>query len=263
MPFRSSSAYDRFEHLLRTECRHVLCSEIQEFLKALLETSKTRLTELPRGAIVWRAQIGFKGIVDVKDQEGGSPFEFVPFPKRRLKPPRNHKSEGRANVRGIPCLYVSTDRRTAVAELRPEIGAHLSVACLKLRRHLRVIDATNDELSSMEWHSRNRVKSENDLDFVVRRIWSQINRAFSRPVTREDSATNYIPTQVLAEFFRQNGFDGIAYRSSQGPGHNIALFNLCDATIQGRFTVAVRSVEYKIDCLYPHSITQSDEWCAK
>ena len=34
-----------------------------------------------------------------------------------------------------------------------------------------------------------------------------------------------MPTQVLAEFFRESGLDGIAYGSSLGPGHNLVLFD--------------------------------------
>lgn len=38
--------------------------------------------------------------------------------------------------------------------------------------------------------------------------------------------TDYVPTQVIAELFRVQGFDGLAYRSSLGDGHNVGLFDL-------------------------------------
>ena len=49
-------------------------------------------------------------------------------------------------------------------------------------------------------------------------------------------------TQVLAELFRENGVDGIRYRSAVGIGHNLALFDLgCADVISGQL--------YKIDKL--------------
>ena len=35
----------------------------------------------------------------------------------------------------------------------------------------------------------------------------------------------------MAELFKTNGFDGIAYRSWLGPGHNVALFDLGAANL--------------------------------
>ena len=49
--------------------------------------------------------------------------------------------------------------------------------------------------------------------------------------TASDDRADYAATQIVAELFRQNGFDGIAYRSSSGPGHNIALFDLNAANV--------------------------------
>ena len=46
------------------------------------------------------------------------------------------------------------------------------------------------------------------------------------PVTSNETTADYAPTQIIAELFKNNGFDGIAYRSSLGKGHNIILFDL-------------------------------------
>jgi hypothetical protein len=46
-------------------------------------------------------------------------------------------------------------------------------------------------------------------------IWYAIDQAFRRPVlVFGDELSNYAPTQVIAEFFKKNGFDGIAYQSA-------------------------------------------------
>ncbi|MFZ0569740.1 MAG: RES domain-containing protein [Rhodomicrobium sp.] len=44
-----------------------------------------------------------------------------------MKPIPNWLSEGRANPRGIPYLYLASTRDTALAEVRPWIGSHITV----------------------------------------------------------------------------------------------------------------------------------------
>jgi hypothetical protein len=64
-----------------------------------------------------------------------------------------------------------------------------------------------------------------------RAVWRDIDRAFSEPVSRTDDVADYAPTQMLAEIFRQQGLDGVGYRSAMGPGRNIALFDLESADV--------------------------------
>ncbi len=42
---------------------------------------------------------------------------------------------------------------------------------------------------------------------------------------------DYVPTQVLAELFKNNDFDGVAYGSALGNGLNIVLFDLATARL--------------------------------
>ena len=47
----------------------------------------------------------------------------------------------------------------------------------------------------------------------------------SRPLERDDDKTHYLPCQKLAEFIKQNRYDGIRYPSAVCPGGtNIVLF---------------------------------------
>lgn len=57
-------------------------------------------------------------------------------------------------------------------------------------------------------------------------VWIDIDNAFSRPVTKSDDAADYVPTQILAEVFKNAGYDAIGYKSQFGEkGLNIVLFN--------------------------------------
>ena len=48
---------------------------------------------------------------------------------------------------------------------------------------------------------------------VPKIVWRWIDLAFSEPVDREDSTVDYVPTQIIAELFKTNGFGGVKYRS--------------------------------------------------
>ena len=55
--------------------------------------------------------------------------------------------------------------------------------------------------------------------------------SFSEPLERSDDVAEYIPTQVVAELFKREGYDGIAYKSAFGEkGYNICLFDV-DAAV--------------------------------
>jgi hypothetical protein len=58
-------------------------------------------------------------------------------------------------------------------------------------------------------------------------VWAHIDRAFAEPLTRDDDVAEYASTQILAERFKREGFDGIAYKSNFGKdGYNVAFFDL-------------------------------------
>lgn len=45
-------------------------------------------------------------------------------------------------------------------------------------------------------------------------------------MSKEESDIGYLPTQAIAEYIKNNGYDGIKYSSSiSKDGYNIAVFN--------------------------------------
>jgi RES domain-containing protein len=91
---------------------------------------------IPRRTVVWRAQQGCAW----KAFDGTDlPTAFQP---ERMKPLPDSAKEGRANAKGIPCLYVATDKETAMSEVRPWIGSFVSVAALELRRDFVIVNCT-------------------------------------------------------------------------------------------------------------------------
>jgi hypothetical protein len=147
-----------------------------------------------------------------------------------MKPLSYRAHEGRVNPKGIPCLYLSDDRDTAMTETRPWIGSCVSVGQFVIVRELRVVDCTGDRKQGF-WISLHDPFKQPDPATREDYVWGAINRAFSTPVTRGDDVAEYAPTQVLAEAFQSVGYDGIIYGSRLGKGKAIAIFDLTAAEL--------------------------------
>jgi len=90
---------------------------------------------------------------------------------------------------------------------------------------------------------QNEINDFDESDYFHREVavWNDINRAFSEPITANDSSADYVTTQILAELFKNEGYDGIAYKSSLGEGYNTSLFDPSSAEIISCSLFSVRS----------------------
>lgn len=199
---------------------------------------------MEEGNGVWRAQKGHgwrtvnrsetRELSDDQVENSVTYQEPIPHSKDRMKPMEGKASEGRANPKGIPYLYVAENKRTAVTEVRPWVGAWVTVSVLRTTRDLYLVDCSQggynirlDEPPPEEW------------DEIV---WQEVDRAFSRPVTREDDTASYAPTQIIADLFKREGYDGILYQSSLTEGRNVVLFDLDAAEVDRSELISVNSV---------------------
>ena len=159
-----------------------------------------------------------------------------------MKPLIGRATEGRVNPKGIPYLYLATDRDTALAEVRPWIGSFISIGQFKTLRELRIVNCTTDRKGfhiSLEGEPSPQAREE--------AVWAHIDRAFATPVSPSDDVADYVPTQIIAERFKANKFDGVAYRSSLGGGHNIALFDLDAAELIKPFLFQVKKITFDFE----------------
>lgn len=234
--FASIHSYSQFAASVARQWRY-LQHEQADFIAAVRATCHSRAEAVPKGMNVYRAQEGH----DWRD--GGTDGEQIEVPSAfsptRMRPFPDKAREGRANARGIPCLYVATHHETAIAEVRPWIGSFVSVALFEIVRDLKVVNVTTDNRSNLIF------AVEPPADVRERQNWAAIGRAFSRPVTADDFIADYAPTQILAEVIRSEGFDGIAYGSSLGPGHNLALFDLDCAILTGGQLMSIDGIQFR------------------
>jgi hypothetical protein len=85
-------------------------------------------------------------------------------------------------------------------------------------------------------------------------VWNDISKAFSRPVNREDQESAYLPTQTLAEAFKAEGFDGLAYRSGLERGTNVVLFDVRVAKLTHLFVYTLKKVRYDFEAVPNYGI---------
>lgn len=80
-------------------------------------------------------------------------------------------------------------------------------------------------------------------------VWSYIDKSFAEPMSSEDDPVHYIPTQIIAELFKKQGLDGIAYKSNFGGEHgfNIMLFDPSSAAFVSSGLVEVTQADYSLE----------------
>lgn len=239
--FKSWWDYMTFSHAVKHKSRFVHDKVVTAFLDTLLQTSKTRHRHIPADRYVWRAQSG--AVTEIREQDDVEYDELVPYPVHRMKPLPYSAHEGRVNPKGIPCLYVATDKETAMSEVRPSVGDKISLAQLRLTRELTLIDFSvghENAGTPLFLEEPSPKKRENA-------VWTHVDQAFSKPVTTDHATAEYVPTQIIAEHFKNSDFDGVVYKSRLGPGYNLALFNVDVAEVVSCSLQSVKSVNFEFN----------------
>ena len=238
--FKSWRSYHSFAFNVMRKNRYVFPKEIDNFLNTVSATSENRRFRIRKGKTFWRAQHGY---TLTRIQQDSQEFEVEgPRPQERMKPLRQSAREGRINPKGIPCLYLGSDKDTAMAKVRRWLGEYISVAQFKTNKNLSIVDCRIriEESSKIHFNEPPRNTRE-EL------VWSDINRSFSQPVTSDEGIAEYAPTQILAEAFQRNGFDGILYKSLLGSGYNLAIFDIDCADILNCFLFKTSKIKFKFE----------------
>lgn len=160
-----------------------------------------------------------------------------------MKPLLGKALEGRLNPKGIPSLYLSTDKDTAMAEVRPWVGSLISIGQFRILKDHNVIDCS----LKYEHDGWTYYFEEPPPEVRERVVWSDIERAFSKPINQNDQSADYVPTQIIVELFKNKGLDGIYYKSALGEGHNIVLFDLDAAEIINLSLYKAKMVSFKFE----------------
>ena len=157
------------------------------------------------------------------------------------KPSVEQSQHGRANPRGIPYLYIASDVKTAIAEVRPSVGDNVTVGSFMVKAPLKVVDLRDPKIDDP-------FRFGDNLEFVMRylRFLRRLGSELSKTVTPKEAELEYIPLQYLCEFIRNCGFDGVVYNSSVAEGYNLAVFadDKLECTSTGLYEIG--KIEYTL-----------------
>jgi hypothetical protein len=215
-------SYIAFRKRILNNERYFLGEESQSFLTALLGSSRKRVKTIEKGVVYYRARVNPEGVSGPLSLQGAKPIPDL-------------KSEGRANPYNINFLYLANKKEVAIAEARAALYSPVTVFSFRVTKDLRLIDFAHERPSGFSPFRLEKTKEESECQ-----TWLEIGSDFSRPLSTSDTRDGYIPTQILAEFFKSKGYDGVIYQSqfdakvfgtekSEIVHENIALFSLDNA----------------------------------
>lgn len=157
--------------------------------------------ELPVGSVLWRCRILSEFASTDKDDVA---FKIGPAPLHVVK-------NNRMSPAGISYTYLAEDDETAIAEIRPNVGDHVWSCSFATKKALRVVDLSDVRAF--------KAPSIFDPTFTpdMKRV-PDFLKAFadeiSQPVSAEASIIEYVPSQMVCEYIRSLGYDGVCFRSS-------------------------------------------------
>jgi hypothetical protein len=250
--FESKQAYWNFAKAVKTGRRFIFDGKEGSFIAAVRAASKSRVYYLKSGKSLYRAQVGSEF---APENEMGFEEEHPLSIARMIPDPKYIKYGGRANPPGFAYLYLSTSEKTALAEMRPWIEESLTLAIFKIKKKAKLVicQTGREDLGERLFGKKPSAKQ---LDNYV---WNDISRAFARPVNREDQENAYLPTQILAEAFKAEGFDGLAYQSGLERGTNVVFFDTRIAALTHRFVYTVKKVRYDFEAVPNYAIWRKNK----
>lgn len=203
-----SEEWRDFSRMVRHERRYVTAA-VGAALLALFKSKNPAFSrKLPAGTEFFRARIW---------EDAMKP----PVSKDLRAPAPKLARAGRANAVGIPVLYVAGEGETAVAEVRPHLGAVVALALVKCSKPLRIFDfSAKPQMAGLDPFARTFAREQRTA-----RLVAELNREFAEPVAPNDAELDYVPTQAVAEMIQEQGYQGIKYRSAmRSGGHNYTFF---------------------------------------
>ncbi len=148
----SGELWWRLRTYLMHERRFLIKDErISYFIATIRETLLGLETKVSAGQTYYRARL-----------DSGERTKPLPKEEMGARPPEKVTEGGRANPPGIPVLYLASDEKTAISEVRPWKGATVTVGTFKTTKELKLADLTD------------KFDDELKAELPLKRIWSLV-----------------------------------------------------------------------------------------
>ena len=142
-------------------------------------------------------------------------------------PPIEKTTDGRANAKGIRCLYLGDTAETTIYEVRAGAYDYVTVGKFELTKDIIVVDLKKiTQISPF-------IEGLDCLEYAINKEHlSKINDEMGKIMRRSDSVLDYVATQYITDFVKSISHDGeaeyagIEYNSvMHNDGYNLAVFN--------------------------------------
>lgn len=189
------------------------CGDYLGFLERIKNILWGFADDLPVGTKLYRARRQTDGIKDLSKIQ----------PYKDMGPaPTKYAQTNRMSPAGISYLYLAADRNTTYSECRLSDCTAI-VAEFESKQELQIIDFTKDNffcdcgnIFSDDYSHEER--------FLTRFLKNFVDE-LSQPVSEnQDHSYEYVATQIMSEYIRCMGLDGICYKSSVANGKNYVFF---------------------------------------
>jgi len=235
----TGDGWQAFVEGVQRRWRYFPDNQAQSFLEAAAEyIHKNKKLSLGTEQTLFRARLGCQSggssgkIRDAIFAGGEAP---TPFSAEQIVPTPEYAGNGRLGTKGIPVLYLSDSANTAALEARPFVDDPVTIGTFKPSKELNLADFRLPQKDGFLLDGVGRENGEADV------TWLTVAATISSPIRPEDAENAYRPTQVLAEFLKISGFDGVAYLSAMKHGGvNYALF---DANTVSCISTSAHSLE--------------------
>lgn len=184
----------------------MICEKIKDIIKPLENEIEN--------VDLYRARIGVKEILVYAELGEETEMVYIPYKKEEIGAPwPKIAGEGRFNRKGTAYLYLASDRETAINEIRPSIGHHVSIGQFRIEKKIKIVDFTNIDFYDY-------ATSDDDIDKYVK--LKNMEEILCIPNPDKE----YRLTQGFSDAFIALGYDGIKFNSSVSTDtYNIVLFS--------------------------------------
>lgn len=184
---------NRFFDLLENQMRIKMLETFDELFEEML-------VDLNKGTILFRARTGMPN--------GMNQLELIE--SEIGPPPANIAVSLRMNPVGISYLYLAEDIATCKKEIKADVGEAIGIGYFETIESLKLVDLSQvPRLKNLSIFSEDY---NHELNWV-RPFLENFCEEISKPIGKNYDL-EYLPTQLLCEYIRFKGYDGIRYRSS-------------------------------------------------
>jgi len=162
-------------------------------------------------------------------------------------PPTHLATAGRVNPAGISILYLADSVKTTLHETRAGVFDYVTVGNFKLKKDIDIIDFANlDKISPFIANNTMGIGyTQHAMNIEHLKLISQ---EIARPLRRQDSALDYLPTQYICDYIKSQGFAGVEYISTMHDGGlNVAVFDSEIFKCTKTTVYQIKSISYSED----------------